>query len=182
MKTFLLTGRGASPVAFPRGAWERGSRGFRKNPVLGRIQGWKRDLCHALVPFREAVSSAAEEIDLASRVGETETGYSCGTAPDSHRLRLAPAGNLVCQTVLGVAIAAQETRGNSRSHVLASGRHGRSPRMGTICRATSFPARGPASKVTTISTSPVTIAGTRTGNGTRTECVQKRPHINPEAA
>jgi hypothetical protein len=48
------------------------------------------DVGHALVPFREAVSSAAGEIDLASRLGETETGYSCGTAPDSHRLRLSP--------------------------------------------------------------------------------------------
>lgn len=47
-------------------------------------------MTHALVPFREAVSSAAEEIDLASRVGETNAGYSCGTAPDSHRLRLGP--------------------------------------------------------------------------------------------
>jgi len=51
---------------------------------------------HALVPFREAVSSVAGEIDLASRLGRTEAGYSCGTAPDSHRLRLAPAGNSVC--------------------------------------------------------------------------------------
>ncbi len=45
---------------------------------------------HALVPFREAVSSAAEEIDLASHLGQTEVGYSCGTAPDLHRLRLGP--------------------------------------------------------------------------------------------
>src|SRR5579883_1257282 len=112
MKSFLLTGRGASPVTFPRGAWERGSCGFQKHPALGRIQEWKRDGYHALVPFREAVSSAAGEIDLASRVSGTETGYSCGTAPDSHRLRLCP-----CQKFgLSVRIRCSESGAGIQRH------------------------------------------------------------------
>ena len=59
---------------------------------------------HAPVPFREAVMSPdAEAVDLASWFFP---GYSCGTAPDLHRLRLyalasGPEGtsgmNLLCE-------------------------------------------------------------------------------------